>query len=97
MSDFKAKPLFQQIEEGLKGMDDKEKKDIQKKVSVYAAQRKGTVKRSCVPFKRSSQQLFGHGLGGSPPLGCVHECWLCACMPHRILLPLRAVPLAWLR
>jgi hypothetical protein len=33
MSDFKAKPLFEQIEEGLKGMDDKEKKDIQKKVS----------------------------------------------------------------
>lgn len=33
MSDFKAEPLFKQIEEGLAGMDDKEKKDIQKKVS----------------------------------------------------------------
>lgn len=34
MSDFKAQPLFKQIEDGLKGMDDKEKKDIQKKVSM---------------------------------------------------------------
>lgn len=33
MSDFKAQPLFDQIRDGLKGMDDKEKKDIQKKVS----------------------------------------------------------------
>lgn len=35
MSDFKAEPLFKQIEEGLAGMSDKEKKDIQKKVSFY--------------------------------------------------------------
>ena len=34
MSEFKAKPLFEQITEGLKGMDEKEKKDIQKKVSL---------------------------------------------------------------
>lgn len=34
MSDFKAQALFDQISEGLKGMDDKEKKDIQKKVSL---------------------------------------------------------------
>lgn len=32
MSDFKSKALFEQITDGLKGMDDKEKKDIQKKV-----------------------------------------------------------------
>lgn len=32
MSDFKSKALFEQITEGLKGMDEKEKKDIQKKV-----------------------------------------------------------------
>lgn len=32
MSDFKSKDLFQQITDGLKGMDEKEKKDIQKKV-----------------------------------------------------------------
>ena len=32
MSDFKSKALFEQITEGLKTMDDKEKKDIQKKV-----------------------------------------------------------------
>lgn len=32
MSDFKSKALFDQITEGLKTMDDKEKKDIQKKV-----------------------------------------------------------------
>lgn len=32
MADFKSKELFQQITDGLKGMDEKEKKDIQKKV-----------------------------------------------------------------
>ncbi len=32
MSDFKSQALFEQITEGLKTMDDKEKKDIQKKV-----------------------------------------------------------------
>ena len=32
MSDFKSKALFEQITEGRKGMDEKEKKDIQKKV-----------------------------------------------------------------
>lgn len=32
MADFKSKALFDQITDGLKGMDDKEKKDIQKKV-----------------------------------------------------------------
>lgn len=36
MSDFKAGPLFNQIREGLDGMNDKEKKDIQKKVSARA-------------------------------------------------------------
>ena len=36
MSDFKAAPLFNQIREGLDGMNDKEKKDIQKKVSARA-------------------------------------------------------------
>lgn len=40
MSDFKAEPLFKQIEEGLNGMDDKEKKDIQKKVSKCTNERK---------------------------------------------------------
>ncbi|UZJ56177.1 hypothetical protein CBS101457_005497 [Exobasidium rhododendri] len=33
MSDFKAEPLFKQIQEGLEGMNDKEKKDIQKKTN----------------------------------------------------------------
>lgn len=32
MGEFKSKALFEQIENGLKEMDDKEKKDIQKKV-----------------------------------------------------------------
>lgn len=36
MGDFKAEPLFKQIEEGLKGMNDKEKKDIQKKVCTIS-------------------------------------------------------------
>lgn len=35
MSDFKSKDLFQQITDGLKGMDEKEKKDIQKKVRNF--------------------------------------------------------------
>lgn len=35
MGDFKAEPLFTQIKEGLEGMNDKEKKDIQKKVSNF--------------------------------------------------------------
>ncbi|SPC65929.1 uncharacterized protein UHOD_04717 [Ustilago sp. UG-2017b] len=33
MSDFKSKALFEQISDGLKSMDDKEKKDIQKKTN----------------------------------------------------------------
>ncbi|PWN41268.1 sterol-binding-like protein [Ceraceosorus guamensis] len=33
MSDFKSKALFDQITEGLNGMSDKEKKDIQKKTN----------------------------------------------------------------
>lgn len=37
MADFKSKALFEQITNGLKEMDDKEKKDIQKKVSNWFA------------------------------------------------------------
>ncbi|EST05291.1 SCP2 sterol-binding domain protein [Kalmanozyma brasiliensis GHG001] len=33
MGEFKSKALFEQIENGLKEMDDKEKKDIQKKTN----------------------------------------------------------------
>lgn len=49
MSDFKAEPLFKQIEEGLNGMDDKEKKDIQKKVSKCAKGREnGDEAKDCL-------------------------------------------------
>lgn len=36
MADFKSRDLFQQITDGLKGMDEKEKKDIQKKVRLLS-------------------------------------------------------------
>lgn len=42
MSDFKSQALFEQITEGLKTMDDKEKKDIQKKVRI-------PTRRGCLP------------------------------------------------
>lgn len=48
MSDFKAEPLFKQISEGLAAMDDKEKKDIQKKVSNLRKSRRGYEKRATI-------------------------------------------------
>ena len=50
MSDFKSKALFEQISDGLKSMDDKEKKDIQKKVRFinhYSGLYSGPLSASC--------------------------------------------------
>jgi len=50
MSDFKSKALFEQITEGLKGMDDKEKKDIQKKVGIHSGVRSPPLS---LPYRRA--------------------------------------------
>lgn len=53
MSEFKSKDLFEQITNGLKEMDDKEKKDIQKKVSLPFTARRRCFAPSPVAFLAS--------------------------------------------
>lgn len=47
MSDFKSRDLFQAITDGLKGMDEKEKKDVMKKVSELELPRRRSLAGGC--------------------------------------------------
>lgn len=65
MGEFKSQELFQQITDGLKGMDDKEKKDIQKKVRFFPSSCFCccTLGMMCTVFTATSASLSSYRAG----------------------------------
>ncbi|KAJ9479465.1 SCP2 domain-containing protein [Pseudozyma hubeiensis] len=67
MSDFKSKDLFQQITDGLKGMDEKEKKDIQKKTNgvfeMHVKNPKGEELVWTIDLKKNAEAYEGKAKG----------------------------------